>query len=91
MGACRMRSMSQPTGVPLAQQIETITDNGSGGARVTTVGQHGLEADNSITISGSSVPGYDQLTTVAEVIDVSIFDTTMEYTEDATGGVWTPG
>lgn len=74
--------------VAAANRILTITDNGSGVARMTTAAAHGLSTDEVIDITGTSVAAYNEANVTVVTVSATVFDTDLSYTADGTGGTW---
>lgn len=79
--------LSSPTAYT-ANDILTITDNGGSFCRVATGAAHGLSGSETINVSGNSEAAYNVEHVVGAIISPTVFDTTVEYVGNGTGGVW---
>lgn len=87
----RNRGRGRNTGRRLAstdpgRKIVSITQSGLS-IRVTTAGPHRLSVGGLVDISGTSVEGYHTRHDVTAVT-ATTFDTSAEFTSNATGGAW---
>jgi hypothetical protein len=85
----RGRGRNAGRGLPATDPGRKIVSIAQSGLfiRVTTAAPHGLAVGRLVDLTGTSVEGYHTTHGVTAVTSTT-FDTSAEYTADATGGAW---
>ena len=72
--------------------IVSITESGTteGATVITTAAAHLRAINDKMLVAGNSVPEYNVLHSVVEVVSATQVLTDQSYTTDGTGGTWSP-